>query len=157
MIWQMKNPKPDIMGHLIEHTENSPSGRGLLNAESRVIIGAGSDTTASSLSVLFVLLANYPEYQAQLLEELTPMFTDGTYLNSRPSPLLDGIIQEALRLYPPVTFTSQRVTPKDGLNIGTIHIPGETIVSVATWQLHRGTSFHPCCMAFSPSITILIH
>ncbi|KAI9645352.1 hypothetical protein NHQ30_006088 [Ciborinia camelliae] len=133
----MKNPKPDIMGHLLEHTENTSSGRALLNADSRLIIGAGSDTTASALSVLFILLANYPEYQARLLEEVTPMFKDETYSNTKSSPLLDGIIQETLRLYPPVTFTSQRVIPKDGLNIGSVYIPGDTIVSIATWQLHR--------------------
>ncbi|KAF7867161.1 hypothetical protein EAF04_005245 [Stromatinia cepivora] len=133
----MQNPKPDIMGHLIEHTENTPSGRALLNADSRVIIGAGSDTTASTLSVLFILLANYPQYQAQLLKELTSIFKDEKYSNARTSPLLDGIIQEALRLYPSVTFTSQRVIPKDGLSIGTVYLPGDTIVSIATWQIHR--------------------
>lgn len=38
---QMKNPRPDIMGHLLEHTEDNATGRKLLNADSRVIIGAG--------------------------------------------------------------------------------------------------------------------
>jgi cytochrome P450 len=37
----MKNPTPDIMGHLLEHTEDTAAGRKLLNADSRVIIGAG--------------------------------------------------------------------------------------------------------------------
>ncbi|APA07309.1 hypothetical protein sscle_02g020790 [Sclerotinia sclerotiorum 1980 UF-70] len=133
----MQNPKPDIMGHLIEHTENTSSGRALLNADSRVIIGAGSDTTASTLSVLFIILANYPHYQAQLHKELTSIFKDEKYSNLRTSPLLDGIIQEALRLYPSVTFTSQRVIPKDGLSIGTVYIPGDTVVSIATWQIQR--------------------
>jgi hypothetical protein len=38
---QMKNPRPDIMGHLLEHTEDTATSRKLLNADSRVIIGAG--------------------------------------------------------------------------------------------------------------------
>jgi hypothetical protein len=39
---QMKKPtRPDIMGHLLEHTENTATGRALLDADSRVIIGAG--------------------------------------------------------------------------------------------------------------------
>ena len=37
----IKNPTPDIMGHLLEHTEDTAAGRKLLNADSRVIIGAG--------------------------------------------------------------------------------------------------------------------
>lgn len=139
----MKSPKPDIMGHLLRYTEDTPSGRALLNADSRVIIGAGSDTTASALSILFVLLADHPQYQARLLDEITPLFKDGRYSNARSSPLLDAIIQEALRLYPAITFTSQRVVPKDGLNIGNVYIPGDTIVSIATWQLHRGKHSFP--------------
>ncbi|KAK8911062.1 hypothetical protein QC760_000124 [Botrytis cinerea] len=133
----MKNPKPDIVGHLIQHTENTPAGRALLNGDSRVIIGAGSDTTASALTTIFIHLAHYPEYQARLFEELRSVFEDGTFANGKSSPLLDGIIQEVLRLYAPVTFNSQRVTPKGGLTIGTVYIPGDTIVSLATWQLHR--------------------
>ncbi|TGO40918.1 hypothetical protein BHYA_0029g00270 [Botrytis hyacinthi] len=133
----MKNPKPDIVGHLIQHTEDTPAGRALLNGDSRVIIGAGSDTTASALTAIFVHLAHYPEYQARLFEELRPLSEDGTYTNATSTPLLDGIIQEVLRLYAPVTFNSQRVTPKGGLTIGTVYIPGDTIVSIATWQLHR--------------------
>lgn len=38
---EMKNSRPDIMGYLLEHTEDTPEGRRLLNAESRVIISAG--------------------------------------------------------------------------------------------------------------------
>ncbi|KAM0150549.1 hypothetical protein ACHAPG_008799 [Botrytis cinerea] len=133
----MKNLKPDIVGHLIQHTENTPAGRALLNGDSRVIIGAGSDTTASALTTIFIHLAHYPEYQARLFEELRSVFEDGTFANGKSSPLLDGIIQEVLRLYAPVTFNSQRVTPKGGLTIGTVYIPGDTIVSLATWQLHR--------------------
>jgi hypothetical protein len=37
----MKNPRRDIMGHLLEHTGDTPSGRTVIEQESRVIIGAG--------------------------------------------------------------------------------------------------------------------
>ena len=37
----MKTPRPDIMGHLLAETEDTAAGNKLLNADSRVIIGAG--------------------------------------------------------------------------------------------------------------------
>lgn len=37
----MKNPQPDIIGHLMKHTQDDAKGQNLLNAESRLIIGAG--------------------------------------------------------------------------------------------------------------------
>ena len=127
----------------------------MLNADSRVIIGAGrlvalprtqslrlltqiSDTTASALTILFVLLATYPYYHQKLREEVDISFQNGTYTPAKPQMLLDAIIAESLRLYPPVTFYSQRVTPLGGIMIGEIMIPENTIVSVATCQIHRG-------------------
>ena len=38
---QLKNPKPDIVGYLLEHTENDRKGIELVKADARVIIGAG--------------------------------------------------------------------------------------------------------------------
>ena len=38
---QLKNPNPDIVGHLLEHTENDRKGIELVKADARVIIGAG--------------------------------------------------------------------------------------------------------------------
>ncbi|OKL62991.1 hypothetical protein UA08_01789 [Talaromyces atroroseus] len=59
---KMKNPKPDLFGHLLENTEDTAAGRSLLNSECRLIVGAGSDTTATALTFLFVHLALYPEW-----------------------------------------------------------------------------------------------
>jgi len=125
------------MGHLLEHTENTPSGRTAIEQESRVIIGAGSDTIAFTLSVIFVLLTVHPTYQQKLREEGDTSFDDKTYTCAKPQPLLDAIISEALRLYPPVTFFTQRATPTSGFTIGDVHIPPDTVLSVATYQLQH--------------------
>jgi len=135
----MKNARPDIMGHLLAHTENTLTGRAILNADSRVIIGAGSDTTASALTILFVLLAVHPNYQERLREEVSTSFTDNTFNCGKPQALLDAIITESLRLFPPVTFCSQRVIPAGGLTVGKgkIYIPEDTVVSIATYQVQH--------------------
>ena len=51
--------------------------------------------------------------------------------------MLDSVINEGLRLYPPALFASQRVTASEGLEIGDSLIPGETVVSMPHYQLHR--------------------
>jgi len=93
----MNNPSRDIMGHLLEHTEDTAAGRALLSADSRIIIGAGrvslidprspvsngsishSDTTSSTLTVLFVLLATYPKYQQRLRHKSEILLKVSTY------------------------------------------------------------------------------
>lgn len=102
-----------------------------------------SDTTASALTMLFVLLALHPTYQQKLRKEVEVSFQDGTYNSAKPQDLLDGIINEALRLFPPATFTSQRVTPAEGLTIGNVNIPPDTVISIGTYQIHHGMSFFP--------------
>lgn len=37
----MTNARPDIMGHLLEHTPIDKAGKALLNSDSRFLIGAG--------------------------------------------------------------------------------------------------------------------
>ncbi|KAK7725396.1 hypothetical protein SLS57_003873 [Botryosphaeria dothidea] len=129
---KMKNPQPDIIGHLMKHTQDDAKGQTLLNAESRLIIGAGSDTAAGALAMIFTYLANHPSHSSALRAELLAAFATNTYSCLRPLPLLDATINEVLRLHPPVTWASSRVTPTDGLRIPNknIHLPPNIIVSL---------------------------
>ncbi|KAB2574534.1 benzoate 4-monooxygenase cytochrome P450 [Lasiodiplodia theobromae] len=146
---QMKNPQPDIMGHLMAHTPDNAAGRTLLNAESRLIIGAGSDTASGALAIIFAYLAAHPAHLSRLREEVAPALATGAYTCVRPAlPLLDATINECLRLHPPVTWASSRVTGPAGLHIPrddgqgtttTTYIPPDTIVSIP-----------PCAVARDP-------
>ncbi|KAF2089797.1 putative benzoate 4-monooxygenase cytochrome P450 [Saccharata proteae CBS 121410] len=136
---KMQNPQPDIMGHLMKHTPDDADGRNLLNAESRLIIGAGSDTTAIALSLAFVYLAMYPSYTQRIRQEADENCTSPDYSSMRRQPIIDSVINEVLRLHPPVTFGAQRVTPPEGLIIGNVPIPGNTIVSIPAHLLARDT------------------
>lgn len=103
-----------------------------------------SDTTSSSLTCLFFELATHPEVVQTLQAEIDE------YFEQNPGPdhvalsrlkYLQACIDEALRLYPAIPSGVQRVTPSEGLHIGDVYVPGETIVQVPTWTLHRGTSW----------------
>ncbi|KAL1966197.1 hypothetical protein VTN77DRAFT_4749 [Rasamsonia byssochlamydoides] len=131
------NPRPDIMGHLLEQTPDDAEGRALLDADSRLIIGAGSDTTGSALTVLFMLLAYYRSYQERVREEVEQSFADNTYTCARPQMLLDAMINEALRLAPPILFNLQRYPPKGGIKIGDVYIPEGTVCCIGAYQLHH--------------------
>lgn len=53
---------------------------------------------------------------------------------------LQACIDEALRIMPVVPSGGQRITPPEGLEISEdLFIPGDTIVQVPTYTLHRGT------------------
>ena len=52
---------------------------------------------------------------------------------------LDAVINETLRLHPPVPSGVQRMTPPEGLQIGDTYVPGDTIVQVPFHTLFRGS------------------
>ncbi|KAF2737787.1 cytochrome P450 [Polyplosphaeria fusca] len=130
----LKDPRPDFMMHLLEGTPRSPQGDRLLFGESRLIISAGSDTTANSLTCIFIQLALHPHLVKELRQELEC----GGYSCLRPQPVLDSIINESMRVWPAVFFPSQRVTPPEGLQIpGGRFIPGNMIVTIPAFALAR--------------------
>lgn len=70
-----KFDKPNLTNVLLVHAGPRPSRQDLLTlqSDSRTIIVAGSDTTASSLSFIFYLLAKHPEHVVKLRQELLPL------------------------------------------------------------------------------------
>lgn len=102
-----------------------------------------SDTTAAALSCLFVELATHPEVTKGLQDELDDFFQENPEPDANALSrlkYLQACIDEALRVMPVVPSGPQRVTPPEGLEIGEdLFIPGDTIVQVPTYTLHRGT------------------
>ncbi|KAF8850804.1 cytochrome P450 [Acephala macrosclerotiorum] len=127
----------DLMEQLLQNTKLDRRGNSLLFAESRVIIGAGSDTTATALPEIFIFLAHHPEYVQKIREEMDPIFATSKYSCQVAYLVLESVINETLRLYHPVLFGSQRVTPPQGLQIGDKWVPGDMVVYMPSWQLRH--------------------
>lgn len=133
----MKNDLPDLYTYL------SQSGTFELDGihEAQLAIVAGADTNAITVSNACYLLCLYPEYQQRLLEELSTLPTHKDIVDDchlRDKSCLLGIINETLRLFPPVPGGLQRVTPPEGALIAGRYIPGDMAVSTPTYALHRG-------------------
>ena len=54
---------------------------------------------------------------------------------------LQAVIDETMRLHPPVPSGLQRVTHPDGMRIGEHFIPGDTIVQIPSYTMYRGKSY----------------
>lgn len=139
--------KPDIIHTLIDHYKSSDNQKELwplLCGDSRLMIVAGSDTTAATLSHLFYFIASKPEWQKKLREEVQEIKSQNKAVDRtvpdqwlKDAPVINGMINEALRLHPPVPSGVFRKTPPEGVKIGSTFVPGNTVIQMPQYAMGR--------------------
>ncbi|KAF2444061.1 cytochrome P450 [Karstenula rhodostoma CBS 690.94] len=131
--------EPDVFSHLIDDSKDEIPME--LNADSRLVIVAGSDTTHATLTWLLWELCTHKDAQAKLRKITDEIAPSKSFLDAEDvanCPHLDGAINESLRLHPAVPSGLQRETPPSGITLpdGT-YIPGETTVWMPIHTLQR--------------------
>lgn len=137
---QHEPAQPDIFSSILaEFNQGQKTTKDRLNlhGDAQLIVIAGSDSTAATLTHIFFQIAHDESLMRSLqadFESLPNLIHD----NLITVELLDAVINETLRLHPPVPSGTQRITPPEGLRIGDRHIPGDTIVQVPNYTVFRG-------------------
>ena len=100
-------PTPDLLQHLIDADLDDNT----IRDQMLTMLIAGHDTSTALLAWMFALLGQHPETYRQLVNELEH--------DDRP-PLLDQVIKEALRLYPPIHIGNRMVAKDMEFEGGTV-------------------------------------
>ncbi len=134
-------PAPEDLLTLLLKATDPETGQGLTDLEVRAnivtFIGAGHETTANALSWSLYLLSQAPEIRARVEREVA----EALAASPGDPPALDrltltrAVVDEAMRLYPPVPFMSRAAIDED--RIGAMKIPGGSLVMIAPYVLHR--------------------
>jgi cytochrome P450 len=138
-----------LLRHMGTATPTSPDLEGLRN-EAATIFMAGHETTATTLTWALYLLAKAPWVAADLRDEVDSV------LGGRPAtlddlvrlPLTRAVLEETLRLYPPVPILPRQAREK--LRIGDLEIEQDALVLVCPWLLHRSPDLWQDPTAFRP-------
>lgn len=117
---------PTIFHHILE-SDLSPQEKELsrLAQEGQTIVGAGTETTAWTMSVITYYVLSNPQIKERLLHELKgAMSTGKTTCNQLEQlPYFSAVISEGLRLSHGVSTHLQRVSPDQVLNFKGWEIP----------------------------------
>jgi cytochrome P450 len=108
--------------------------QGKLESNAELLIIAGSETTATTLSGIAYFLSKHPQCMAQLQKEIAGAFSSYYEIDGGATgklPYLNAVVEESLRLYPPVAFGLPRVSP--GAIVSGHYIPEGTLVSTQSW------------------------
>lgn len=102
------------------------------------IFMAGHETTALTLTWALYLLAKHPEVQARASAEVRDAIGDRepTLSDCSRMPFLRMVIDETLRLYPPIHTLGWREAVQD-ISIRGLHIRKGSAVLISPWILHR--------------------
>ncbi|RAL21222.1 cytochrome P450 [Lujinxingia litoralis] len=139
-----ENPE-DLLTMLME-ARDEDSGEGMTDAQLRdevmTIFLAGFETTATALTWTFYLLSLHPEAMAALHAELDQVLEDGRMPTLQDLPRLEWtrmVIEEAMRLYPPVPMLARTAAEDDV--IGGVEVPAKTFIILSPYITHRHPAF----------------
>jgi cytochrome P450 len=130
----------DLLDHMLA-AEDPETGRRMspedLIYNMQFFIVAGHETTALAISWALYLLANSPEHQqrarAETRAQLNGKVAEAGDLAAMP--FINQVLEEAMRLYPPVGLLARHVVARDELCGRTIN-PND-ILFLPIWALHR--------------------
>ncbi|KAF5019939.1 hypothetical protein F66182_8036 [Fusarium sp. NRRL 66182] len=134
--------RSDFVDSMMRRTESSGSEITFeeLASNSRLLVFAGSETTATSLSATIFYLTTNPESLKKLVDEVRSSFKsedDIVMVSVQRLSYLQAVLNESLRLFPPIINGTQRVIRDEGDTIVGHYVPGGASVDVWQWAVHH--------------------
>lgn len=124
---------------LLQHLVDAGLSDDVIRDQMLTMLIAGHDTSTALLAWTFALLGQNPEIHARLVEEID---------NQERSVLLDQVIKESLRLYPPIHIGNRRVAREMQFAEG--NIPAGERMFYSIYLTHRDPSIWKNAEDFCP-------
>ncbi|KAM3237418.1 hypothetical protein T459_13046 [Capsicum annuum] len=133
--------KDTLVGTLLSLQESEPEfyTDDLIKSVILVLLIAGTETTSTTIQWAIRLLLAHPEPFHKLRAEIDSKVGNERLLNESDFtylPYLHCVINEALRLYPPVPLLLPHYSLED-CTVGGYDVPKHTILMVNAWAIHR--------------------
>ena len=147
-------PAPRDLLTLLLEASDPETGRGLseldVNANIMTFIGAGHETTANALSWSIYLISRDERVRNSIEAEIDDVLGSDAIEPGHLDRLVytRAVLEEAMRLYPPVPFLSRAAICDD--RIGDLDIEAGTVVTIAPYVLHRHETLWSEPDAFRP-------
>jgi cytochrome P450 len=143
----------DLLNMLLE-TRYEDTGEAMaveqLIDEIKILFIAGHETTANTLTFTFYLLANHPEIQKKVLEEIVQIESESDNVVERlqKMPYINAVLNESMRLYPPAWIVDRENIADD--NIGDYNFLKGTLIGISFYELHRNPKYWKNPEEFDP-------
>jgi cytochrome P450 len=130
-----KEDKTDLLQHLIDAGLTDK----VIRDQMLTMLIAGHDTSTALLAWAFALLGQHPDIHQRVVNEVK---------NMDKSPLLDQVIKESLRLYPPIHIGNRRVAEEMEFTEGSV--PAGERMFYSIYLTHRDPEIWENAESFCP-------
>ena len=133
--------KDTLLAQLLQRRGDPDPNRALTTEAIRneliVLFMAGHETTANTLAWAWYLISQCPDVEQRLHEEVDAVFGErsATFDDYSKLTFTRAIIDETLRLYPPVPLLSREAVGEDVIR--NFAVPQGSLMLVVPWLLHR--------------------
>lgn len=122
-----------------------------ISAQGILFFIAGFDTTNATLTHIFYYLIKHSEWQEKLYEELFIVSDEELdYEKLKELPILNAIIDETLRLQPPLPVVDRECIEPYRIESHGIDLPKNTMISVQPYVIHRDPRYFKDPYEFKP-------
>jgi cytochrome P450 len=145
-------PREDLLDMLLRarDAEGNPMSAAQVRDEAMTLFLAGHETTAIALSWACYLIAQNPNVETKLTEELQAVL-GGRVPTPEDLPRLrytEMVLKETMRLYPAVWGVGRRAL--QDCNIGGYRVPAGSNIFILQWRTQRDPRFFPDPERFDP-------
>lgn len=158
LLVEQRNANPsesgdDVLTRLIDSTgkeEDQRVGDRRMRDELVTLLLAGHETTSSTVGWTLNMVSRHPEVRERLHQEAVEVFGDRrpAYEDLHGLRYTNMVLQEAMRLYPPVWILPRRALADD--EVGGYHVPAGADVLICPYTMHRHPRYWPEPERFDP-------
>lgn len=144
------NPK-DIFSVLVNNPDHGwPPSSEIISGILTFTFGAAFETCQNALAWTLVLLTQHPKVVATLAEEINSTLGGGLPSMDKISTLLvlDGVVKESMRLFPPVPLQFRRSLVE--VELGGVRIPASMRVLISAYLINRDPELYEEPNKFKP-------
>lgn len=140
----------DLLSVLLRAQERGEQTDRQLRDELVTMLLAGHDTTALALTYTIYLLEQHPDVTERLRAEYDSVRSGGEVEFSRTRELTyaDRVLDEAMRLYPPVYTLFRK--PTEPVELAGYPVPADALVMLPQWVVHRSDRYYEEPERFDP-------
>ncbi|ELZ30853.1 cytochrome p450 [Halogeometricum pallidum JCM 14848] len=143
-------PPMDLLSVLLRAQGRGEQTDRQIRDEMMTMLLAGHDTTALTLTYTWYLLSQHPDAETKVQEEVDAVCggETPTAADVRQFDYVERVIQEAMRLYPPVYVIFRE--PQVDVRLGGYRIPEGSAVMLPQWVVHRSPRWYDRPEEFDP-------